>query len=330
MGDGSGLVASLVADVEADGVLANLLVDHGGDHLDLLGDVAVEEVASSGLGVLVGLVGTLVDSGVGANQVDVRGAGVLDDDGLLGGGSVALAIAAVDGGVVGGINLNSPLADLAGGDRSAGLGKANAGGHGLAIVLDGVLEGSGTIEVVGGHGLRAELPGGGSLNDLLVAVAEVDGGGLAIIEDKAKDDLLSVVARSVLGIVLEEVGATLGEVDLGHLHGEVLAGGAGLAVVALVNEVHTGSDRDLLIVVVMGLGDGEGAVHVVGLGASGALLSPVLAGLQALDGVVLANDGVLELVSLASSMVDLELDLRGRSGEREEREDGQDLEHRCS
>jgi len=225
---------------------------------------------------------------------------------------------AVDTGVIVGVDLDLPLADEAGGDGGTGAGVGALVHYALALVPDGPLLGSGTIEVVDGFGGGAELPVGGSFDGFLVAVAKGNGGGLGIIKDETEDDLFGMVALAVLGIILEEVSATAGEVNSLDFVRACLGGALG-AVVKLVNLEYTGAHRDGGIVVVVGGSDGEGAVLLVGLLAGGALLGPVLTGLDASYEVMVAHDGGLELVSLASTVVDLETDLRGGRRESEAR-----------
>jgi len=84
---GDGLVAGLVFAVVSDGGGGNLGGGDGVDSLDLLGEVTVEEVGAGGTFVTVGLgVVAFEDGGDGTDAVDPGLLGVLDEDGLIGGG----------------------------------------------------------------------------------------------------------------------------------------------------------------------------------------------------------------------------------------------------
>jgi hypothetical protein len=89
------------------------------------------------------------------------------------------------------------------------------------------------------------------------------------VKNEGEDNLLGVVAGLVGSVILEEVSGALGEVNTLNLlvHSNTVS----------VHKEYTGDHGEGLVVVVVRVGSGERA-GLGGTGASGALLSPVLAG----------------------------------------------------
>lgn len=309
----AGAVLGVVSD-EAGGDLAGRGV-HGGAPLG--GEVgldathandAVEKIGGLGLvvdvhvlGVKAGFVGALPHGGLGAKDVDPRGTGVLDDDGLAGVGNVVLVGLAVDASKVVGANGDKVLADEASpvlqvsvasagatnGEEGAGLvgadvldgRKADRSGKlpvEVGKVLDSVADGAsdnvGRINVVGGSGGGAKLPGGGSLDRFGNAVAHLNLRGSKILEDNGENGLFGVVAGSILRIPLDEVSTTGLHVNASF--GDVLLGLGHSTADTVSDHENTTSDRDRLVDVVERAGERDHALadflvgSVLGLGKS--------------------------------------------------------------
>jgi len=184
------------------------------------------------------------------------------------------------------------------------------------------------VDVVNHRGGAAQLPVGGGLDGLGDAVAHGDARGLLVVKDEGEDDLLGAVAGLVVGVVLEEVGGALGEVDVVGAAGN--CGVLGCAI--LVDEEDAGGHNNArAVLVVVRVGDREraasgagGAAGGAGAGAAGlvgdALLGPVLAGRDGLGAVRLgvrqvvgAVDGAGKLEG-ANGALHVELDHRGGGG----------------